>query len=59
MAEHYQKSLLVTLSSFWEIKCMKNYQAIARNEITALKNLIEKLESKNPKWIIRPEYLER
>jgi hypothetical protein len=38
---------------------MKNYQAIAGNEITALKNLIEKLESKNPKWIIRPEYLER
>ena len=37
---------------------MKNYQAIAGDEITALKHLIEKLEKKNPKFIIRPEYLE-
>jgi len=37
---------------------MKNYQVIAADEITALKGLIKKLESKNDKWIIRPEYLE-
>ena len=37
---------------------MKNYQAIAADEITALKQLVEKLEKKNPKFIIRPEYVE-
>ena len=37
---------------------MKNYQAIAADEITALKQLVEKLEKKNPKFIIRPDYLE-
>jgi len=37
---------------------MKNYQAIAADEITALKQLVEKLEKKNPKFIIRPEYTE-
>jgi len=35
---------------------MKNYQAIAADEITALKHLVQKLEQKNPKFIIRPEY---
>lgn len=35
---------------------MKNYQAIAGDEITALKHLLEKLEEKNHKFIIRPEY---
>lgn len=37
---------------------MKNYQSIAGDEITALKHLVEKLENKNAKFIIRPEYLE-
>jgi len=37
---------------------MKNYQSIAADEITALKQLVEKLEKKNPKFIIRPEYTE-
>jgi len=37
---------------------MKNYACIAEDEITALKYLIQKLEEKNPKWIIHPEYHE-
>jgi hypothetical protein len=37
---------------------MKNYQSIAADEITALKQLVEKLEKKNHKFIIRPEYTE-
>jgi hypothetical protein len=35
---------------------MKNYSSIAADEITALKLLVSRLEDKNPKWIIRPDY---
>ena len=33
---------------------MKNYQSIAADEITALKQLVQLLESKNSKFITRP-----
>lgn len=34
---------------------IKNYQAIAKDEISALKHLVEKLETKHPGWILRPD----
>lgn len=34
---------------------IKNYQSIDKDEISALKHLVEKLERKNPNWILRED----